>query len=277
MSNRSMASIRRDIVAEWPTTLAQCAGTPMAECDLPAIPVLLGSSTKIEQGESLDILSAVIYMAPGRSSGREMCAFATAECRKLCLGGNGAVGEGSGLLVTGSSKNSMLWKTALYFHNRGLFIELLTAEVRAHVSKAKRNGMVPAVRVDGTSDTGLGARMAWIVPDCQWFDYTKNYKRAATALAGKYGPNYTTVLSYTGENEALCRDHLDNGGRVAVVIDRKKDDAKPRTIMGYPVANGDAHDAVWLHNPGHVVALGFKAAKDRDSKLDNAESFVMAV
>ena len=104
-------------------------GMPLANARVPNASGLrlLGSSYKTELGNGADVLSAVVYMSPATESGFNLCPFATAGCAAACLGHN------SGLLITSTSHNARLWKTALYMHHRSYWRALLVYETAAHV------------------------------------------------------------------------------------------------------------------------------------------------
>ena len=102
-------------------------------------PTLLGSSSKIVKGEKKNILTSVIYLSPADESGQHTCFWATDDCTQVCIGtktGQHAFGtvvckSAAGVEIH-DKMTSRLWKTALYFGNRALFMELLRTELRAH-------------------------------------------------------------------------------------------------------------------------------------------------
>jgi len=250
---------------------------PLYFARLPKYPEILGSSVKVQAGEGLGVLTSVVYMAPASESGLNLCPFATAGCAAACLGHN------SGRVVYTDSANARLWKTALYLADRALWRALVIAETAALVRKAARAGMIPAVRIDGSTDTGEGARMAPALarafPTLRLYDYTKDAARAIAAARGAYGARYHVTFSRSGENDAACRAVLDAGGNVAAVFDvraRRPKGALPATYRGRAVVDGDVSDARFLDGArGAYVGLRFKAERDRAGALAAAGAFVV--
>lgn len=273
---RPIAEIRREVRAEWPRIL-QRAGTRRAT--FPAAPNILGSGVKTEKGRARGILTAVAYMSPDseafpRGDGRTLCPFASAECSALCLG------HSTGRLAMAPAENARIWKTTLYLGARALWRELLRAECEAHARAAARIGYVPAIRIDGSSDTGEGALLAPALGGVRFYDYTKSEARALKHARGEYPPNYHVTYSYSGRNAPECRRVLAAGGNVAAVFD-----ADPRTHAPLPpqwwgsrVVDGDADDARFLDPrevPGVIVGLRFKQARQRAAALERAGRFVI--
>jgi hypothetical protein len=61
-------------------------------------------------------------------------------------------------------------------------------------------------------------------------------------------------LSYNGYNDNDAKYALENGTRVAVVFDLKKNDTLPKKFNGYEIVNGDISD-VRADDPKNVVVL----------------------
>jgi hypothetical protein len=245
---------------------------------LPQQIALLGNSTKLEKGLARAVLSAVVYMSPDREAfapddPRTLCPWKTDSCAGCCIG------TSTGRMIMRPLQNARLWKTALLLGDRALFRELLQLESRALLRKAQRLGMVAAVRVDGSTDTGEGLQLARSIPELQCYDYTKSEQRALSHARGELPSNYHVTFSHSGENAASCRSVLAAGGSVAVVFgaDPRRHDPIPNTFWGHPVIDGDVHDARFLDPRGSVVGLRFKQARDRAGALQRAGAFVLAV
>lgn len=286
---RPLNWLRSAIRSTWADTVARArtrgARLPIREF------YLLGSSRKVEKGARLGVRSAVLYLAPSVESGRNVCAHATEGCASACLGHN------SGQLAMSASENARAWKTALFFGNRFAFLELARREIATLERRARRERTIPAVRLDGSSDLGIGPKLAPEFPNVQFWDYTKNVGRALRALDGGYGPNVHVTFSRSGENDTDVSRVLSAGGAVAVVFNarpgsiRRAADPLPDTwtdpVSGraFRVVDGDESDARFLDRrafglepgEGYVVGLRFKAAADRAGHLDGAGSFVVDV
>lgn len=259
---RNKAEITRQIRWDWPDIVRNSHVKRAALDCLPEGRIqLFGSSIKTQLSAYRGVLTHVLYMSPARESGVEMCSrYATKACKALCLGHN------SGMLSMTPSRRARLWKTALYHGDRGLFCALAECEIAALCNKAAKKHLAPAVRFDGSTDTGIATHFlntfGHFYPELHFYDYTKDAQRAHKYLGHA---TYDVTLSYTGENWRECGRFLARGGRVAVVFDVQKGAELPDSIDGWPVIDGDQHDATWLHAPGVVLGLRLKAAARRQA------------
>lgn len=279
---RTVKSLRTEAIATFGALVSdRFANTPMARATIPATPKLLGSSVKTEAGNSLKVATRVVYMSPAHECGLNLCPFATAGCAAACLGHN------SGLLVTSTSHNARLWKSALYLGARKLWRALLVHETASHVARATHDGFIPALRIDGSTDTGEGTRVADALlnafPTLRMYDYTKDVRRAVAHAQGEYHAHYHVTFSRSGENDDDVSRVLRAGGNVAAVFDvparPRADGSKvpfPPTHDGTPIIDGDVSDARFLDSArGAFVGLRFKAAKNRPAAIASAGSFVV--
>jgi hypothetical protein len=273
------AKIRRQIVREWPD-ICKRARMPHALPFLPKSPKLFGQSHKVDLGLGLGVSTRVVYLAPA-SSGfaegdtRTLCVDSTPECRAVCLG------EHSGLLVTSTSERSRLWKSALLLGGRALFRALLVSESASHVRACEANGKLPALRVDGSSDTAegrvLAAELASRGITAYVYDYTKNAARALRNASGADPGGYHLTYSYSGSNAVDCKRVLHAGGIVAVAFDTPRGEALPVDLWGFEVTDADLHDARFRDPRGTIAGLRFKTARDRAAMLAKAGAFVFRV
>jgi len=90
-------------------------------------------------------------------------------------------------------------------------------------------------------------------PDLQFYDYTKIERPWLRRRA-----NYHITFSYSGENFQDAMDCLKHGVNVSVVFMVKKGSPLPAMWNGYPVIDGDEHDARFLDPVGCVVGLRAK-------------------
>jgi hypothetical protein len=274
----TLISVQRDIRARW-TDIVDSAGLRGAARiaalrALPKAPRLLGSSVKVKKGEALGILSSVIYLSPateGTPQGRTLCPHATEACALACLG------KEAGRMIMRPMERARRWKAALYLGDRASFRALILAEARGFAARAAREGLVPAIRIDGSSDTGEGERMreALRALGVQGWDYTKSLRRAARlARRGDDGTGYSLTYSH-GASEAETLEALRAGCGAAVVFSTGRGEALPTEWNGFPVIDGDITDARFLDRSeggapargGYVVGLRFKAARNRSEAL----------
>jgi hypothetical protein len=205
------------------------------------------SDAKTKKGSKEGVLTGVLYLAPAKEADgiHDLCAMATDECRFACLYGSGMAG------IFPSIKAARIQKTLLYLNDRITFVALLRADIHLLIHKATERGMIPAVRINGTSDQPQLAReLAEAFPTIQFYDYTKipaPWKRTL--------PNYHLTFSFSGKNLADCMAALAHGINVAVVF---PDAHFPATWQDRPVINGDASDLRFRDAIGVVVELKAK-------------------
>ncbi len=270
---RTHIAIRREIKRRW-REICKVAGTvPAATRALPQARNIriLGSGHKTEMGEAaLGVFTAVVYMAPDDE------AFPEGDTRTLCpmagLCSNGCIGRNTGYLAMAPAKRSRLWKATLFLGDRELFAELIDCEIAAHERLAARLAMVPAVRFDGSTDTGYGAVLAqrFAGSATQFYDYTKVRARLRRS---KKILNYDLTYSLSERS----RGPLPAGFNVAAVFALRKGEPFPKTFMGREVISGDEHDVRFMDDKRErIVALSFKAARAREQHLAHAMGFVQS-
>ena len=231
---------------------------------------LLGhSSAKTEKGESLGYLTGILYLAPHTVSGAgNVCPWASA-CKKACL-------NTSGRGAFSSVQKARIAKTRLFFSDQKAFMETLFLDCKALITKAKRLGLQPCIRLNGTSDLAFhrllvpsqGKTLMECFPSVPFYDYTKSPRKALDNAKGLHPQNYTVVFSRDSEsNEAECHQVLSAGGNVAVVFR----DSLPPVFWHRPVLNGDATDLRFLDRRaragryGYIVGLKAKGSAKKDT------------
>jgi hypothetical protein len=149
-------------------------------------------------------------------------------------------------------------KTEYYLTKRSNFLSEVREDIMALVRKAGRKSMIPAVRFDGTSDTGEGIELAKQFPDVEFYDYTK----VASRFRKKLPPNYHLTFSRSESNEKTALRLLRSGKNVAVVFRGHL----PEMWKGFPVFDGDQSDARFLDpKGGWVIGLVEKGRAKKDS------------
>jgi hypothetical protein len=153
-------------------------------------------------------------------------------------------------------------KTHWFFVRRTEFMERLAIEIANHVKAATRKGLVPCIRLNGTSDirwesipVGPFENIFQMFPEVPFYDYTKVPGRDLGI------GNYHLTFSIADGNDADAEAELRRGMNVAVVFDRV-----PSEYLGVPVVDGDESDLRFLDPSGVVVGLKAKGeAKSDDS------------
>lgn len=206
----------------------------------------------IKSDEGGEFLTAILNLEPASA---KICPWATAECVSACLHTAGNPAYLAGKLRARRAR------TELFLNDRGQFLRRLMAEIAQHCRKAERLGVVPCVRLNGTSDLQwevLAPELFAAFPDCEFYDYTKGAHRLASDWRSRrMPPNYDLTLSYSGHNWERCQNALSAGGRVAVIfggVGRTK--PLPTNWEGWPVHDGDLNDLTFTRPAG---ILGLRA------------------
>lgn len=232
--------------------------------------LLTTGNPKIEKGQAFGFLPFILHLAPGDLSGFETCPKRTAGCTAACLN---TAGRG-GLFKRGESTNTIqqarIRKTRYFFTDRTAFLADLVKDIERAIVKAKRAGLVPVFRLNGTSDlswekykvTRAGIEYVNVFaafPDVQFYDYTKVLGRKVQAI-----PNYHLTFSAADGNERDVNKAIAQGYNVAVVFGIKKSDPLPGQYLDLPVFNGDDSDLRFLDPAGVIVGLYAKGRAKND-------------
>ena len=212
---------------------------------------------KLLKGEKKGYLSFVLHLAPANLSGYNTCAKATDGCKQACLN---TAGRG-GIFKKGESTNviqkARIRKTKMFFEQRDQFMADLESDIRAGIKQAEKMNMVPAFRLNGTSD------LAWekygIIekfPEVQFYDYTKIVGRKVSHLK-----NYHLTFSNADGNINDVLKAKSNGMNVAVVFRKEL----PATYLGRKVINGDETDLRFLDEKNVIVGLKAKGKAKKDT------------
>lgn len=235
--------------------------------------------------EGVEIVAAVLYLAPADLSGYEVCNGRTKGCTVGCLntGGQGGIGsvfdENGMLVVPNVVQLCRIRRTKLFFEQRETFMALLVKDLEKLIKKAKKRGGLPAFRPNGTSDLDWlvipcvrkGVRFANIFeafPEVRFWDYTKVKSRMMAFLRGELPANYDLTFSRaeTLANQITAMQVLQAGGNVAVVFSTKRKAALPATWNGHIVLDADVNDFRFADEKGGRIAglrAKAKARKDR--------------
>ena len=213
------------------------------------------TNAKTNKGEKLGVLTGILYLAPAKISGFEVCPRRTAGCTKSCLY---SAGRGKFSNVQKARIN----RTKLFFENRELFLNMLRLDIRLLEIQAEQMGMIPAVRLNGTSDidwTRFGLMEEF--PNVRFYDYTKVLNRLH-----KLPPNYYVTFSRAESNEIDSLTAIKMGHNVSVVFNIGKNDPMPDTWNGAPVYDGDDTDARFLDpQGGYIIGLRAKGDAKKDT------------
>lgn len=212
--------------------------------------LLTTNNYKTTKGEKLGVLTGILYLAPAKISGHEVCPKRSEGCTAACLytAGHGAFS---------TVQQARINKTKMFFEDRENFMSQLRKDIKALVKKAIKQNMKPAIRLNGTSDiewTRFGIMDEF--PDVQFYDYTK----VLTRLKKDIPKNYNITFSRSESNEQECREALELGFNIAAVFK-----TLPETYLGKPVINGDDTDVRFEDPRGVVIGLTAKGKARKDA------------
>ena len=231
----------------------------------------ISSDSKTTKGQKFGYMTGILYLSPFTISGTNLCPMAEkAKCFEACLN---TAGRG----VMNSVQKGRLRKAALFNNDTQAFMMELVKDIRALIRKADREGFIPLVRLNGTSDIRwenisfvdiknrsygqYGHKKVTIFqlfPRLQFYDYTKISNRK------NIPENYDLTYSYSGVSgyQRYVSIAVANHMRVAVVFrDRKK---IPAVFLDMECIDGDDSDLRHLDPLGVVVALYAKGRAKKD-------------
>tara|TARA_Y100000310_G_C20404865_1_gene679177 strand:- start:41 stop:613 length:573 start_codon:yes stop_codon:yes gene_type:complete len=171
-------------------------------------------------------------------------------------------------------------RSELFMRHRSLYFVKLIAEIKRLCRSARRHGLIPTVRLNGTSDVlwektpvridgvKLADNIMELFPEVQFYDYTKYpyAKRPTESLPS----NYDLTFSRSESNEAEVLANLRNGRRVAVVYSTKPHGTPPKQYRAadgsrWEVIDGDLSDIRFSDPHGVVVHLYAKGKARKDT------------
>jgi len=223
----------------------------------------IDTNAKTVKGQKYGYMTGILYMAPSTISGHNTCPMAkVAGCEAACLysAGRGAFN---------SVQQSRIDKAKWFHQDRESFMVQLVKDIQKLAYKADNSGMVPLVRLNGTSDirwesipvTRDGVTYPNVMaafPGIQFYDYTK--------IANRKGipSNYDLTFSYSGlpGYQKFVGQAKAAGMRIAVVF-RKREDI-PSSFLGMECVDGDDSDIRHIDPQGVVVALYAKGNAKTD-------------
>jgi hypothetical protein len=210
---------------------------------------------KTVKGEKFGILTGILYLAPAKLSGFEVCPKRSEGCTASCL-------YSAGMGAFSNVQKARIQKTLFYFGDRPKFLELIKEDIKKLQKQAKKDGQKLAIRLNGTSDLNWMQHDVFSsFPDVQFYDYTKVFNR----LTKEIPSNYHLTFSKSENNDSECIQALELGFNVAVVFDTKKGDALPASWNGFPVYDGDDTDTRFLDpKGGYVIGLRAKGQAKKD-------------
>jgi hypothetical protein len=223
--------------------------------------LLSTANPKIQKGTKLGYLSFILHLAPSTLSGHNTCPKATAGCIAACLN---TAGRG-GMFRKGENTNMIqkarIRKTEYFYNARQDFMLDLKKDIEKGIKLAKKLGLTPVFRLNGTSDLSWekydmipGLNVFECFPTVQFYDYTKVLGRKVKGIE-----NYFLIFSKADGNDVDVALAQAAGMNVAAVFDRV-----PESYAGVEVINADEHDLRFLDKPGVIAGLKAKGRAKKD-------------
>lgn len=216
----------------------------------------IGANNKTIKSDKLgEFLTAIMYLAPHKLSGKNVCGSASKGCIEACLN---TAGRGKMNVVQQARVN----RTKFLFEDRKGFIEQLYKETESFLVKCNNLKVKPAMRLNGTSDLSW-----WTIipeffkdfPQIQHYNYTKVESFMNKYLDGYLPEKYYLIFSRSESNDEKCKRIINKGGNIAVVFDNL-----PKKFLGKKVFNADEHDLRFL-DPKGVAGLTAKGRAKKDN------------
>ena len=248
----------------------------------------VSSDAKTIKGQKYGYLTAVQYLAPAKVSGIvNLCTWASKGCELACLNTAGRAAIDKKKTIEKARINRTIW----FVRFKPQYWARLVKEIQSVIRKANRLGLIPVIRLNGTSDqlwelmTIKGTEFDGLTifeafKEVQFYDYTK----APISKRQNLPENYHLTYSYSEDTTPeMISDNIDNGRNVAVVFNVCKFNNKgkhhikctcdlPEFWNGYRVISGDDSDLRFNDDTGVIVGLKAKGK----AKTDNS-GFVVKI
>lgn len=239
----------------------------------------VNENTKTIKNNKFGILTGILYLAPANVSTYEVCESRSIGCTKSCLFYAGHA------TIFKKINSARIRKTKMFFEHRNEFFSLLNQDIEALERKAIKLGMIPAVRLNGTSD------IRWEdiqheqnplqkFPHIRFYDYTKHdvidrLKKIKAAGIQNYDLTFSLSETKISKNRAI--QAIKNNVRVAFVYNKFNKPEFNKKItwnnISALVVDGDNHDARFIDPPQSFVALKAKG-RARKETLGFTSSFI---
>ena len=233
--------------------------------------LLSTGNPKVLKGMKQGFNTYILHLAPYNLSGYQTCPKATAGCAAACLNTAGRGGMFKKGEFTNTIQQARIRKTKMFFEARVDFMALLVKDIELAIKQSERLGLVPVIRLNGTSDIAFekyevvrGGKLFRNIfsafPTIQFYDYTAILGRKIAEVS-----NYSLTFSAKDGNEADVLTAIQQGYNVATVFGIKKTEPMPEFYNGLPVFNGDESDLRFLDPKGVVVGLYAKGKAKKDT------------
>jgi hypothetical protein len=234
--------------------------------------IAVNSDAKTSKGQKLGYFTGIMYLSPHKMANGKtnVCGDATPRCIDACLN---SAGRGA----MNSVQTARVNKTLEFLENPKEFMVNIYKEI---VKLQKKYGNSLVIRLNGTSDLPFEnikveledryySNIFEAFPNVQFYDYTKNPRRAMTNKIANY--YLTFSRAETKLNIEYSRNVLNEGKNVAMVFSKELHEklVKMGKIMynnrEVNVIDGDETDLRFLDMPNSIVALKAKGKAIKDN------------
>ena len=171
-----------------------------------------------------------------------------AQCKKPCL-----VFAGRGQMH--SVARSRQSKSDLWHSDKSLFLEILTKEMAAFITRCNKREKLAAFRLNTISDIPWEKYgIPQLFPQALLYDYTK-----LAARLGRTPENYKLMFSYSAA--PAYQNQVRAALKTNVPISAVFRGGLPKTYLERPVIDGDKSDLVNLYSGASIIGLKLKGGK----------------
>lgn len=183
---------------------------------------IFGTSTKVEKGSNW-FDTYILYLAPhDLISVLTLCAGAeSAGCAEDCLYKSGLLGKKTG-------RNAMYKRTVLMLLRPEWFESTLLSEIDKAEAKAKKTGIPPLYRLNGTSDLDW-THIFKARKDSSFYDYTKILSRLRKNSSDNYDLTFSASM-YSQQSRSAFKKAVQRQHRIAVAFNTKESKLDEFTI-----------------------------------------------
>lgn len=219
----------------------------------------IDNNAKTIKGQKYGYKTAILYLAPSNLSGYNVCPMASKGCKQACL-------NTSGHGAFSNVQNGRINKTRWLIQEPNTFLKQLINEIKNFILNCEKNGFVPCLRLNGTSDIAWenkqyeGKTIFEYFPNLIIYDYTKVYKRALKFVNGQMPKNYYITYSLNEDNKKEAFNILKLGGNISAVFRKYL----PKNFKGFNVLNADETDLRFLDLKNSICGLVAKGKAKTD-------------
>ena len=230
----------------------------------------ISQDSKTVKGEKLGYLTGILYLAPHKISGKNICPHATPGCSAECIYNTGR-GKFSNVQA------ARIKKTEYFLKDRENFMLDLYKSIIKLIKKSDKLNLIPVIRLNGTSDlrwenirfnyNGKHKTVFQVFKTVQFYDYTKYPLN--TGRWDNLPFNYDLTYSLAENNHSEAARMLQAGKKVAAVYRDKLPELQYFKIGGlgltFPVVDADTSDLRFNDPGGHICGLKAKGGAKQDT------------